>query len=63
MVSQPINRKKAFNMLFFLEFWERFGYYGLQAVLASFFVRSLGMADAVQCHGLRLCLDRRLPRR
>ena len=45
-VAQKINRKKAFNMLFFLEFWERFGYYGLQAVLASFFVRSLGMDDA-----------------
>ena len=41
--SQPVNRKKAFNMLFFLEFWERFGFYGLQAVLAGFFVRSLGM--------------------
>ena len=44
--SHPVNRKKAFNMLFFLEFWERFGYYGLQAVLASFFVKSLGMEDA-----------------
>ena len=46
MVPHTINRKKAFNMLFFLEFWERFGYYGLQAVLASFFVKSLGMEDA-----------------
>jgi POT family proton-dependent oligopeptide transporter len=36
----------AFNMIFFLELWERFGYYGLQAVLASFFVKSLGMSDA-----------------
>ena len=44
--SHPVNRKKAFNMLFFLECWERFGYYGLQAVLASFFVKSLGMEDA-----------------
>ncbi len=44
--TQPVNRKKAFNMLFFLEFWERFGYYGLQAVLAAFFVRQLGMEDA-----------------
>ena len=39
-------RRRAFNMLFFLEFWERFGYYGLQAVLAAFFVRHLGMGDA-----------------
>lgn len=44
--SHSVNRKKAFNMLFFLEFWERFGYYGLQAVLAGFFVKSLGMEDA-----------------
>lgn len=33
-------------MLFFLEFWERFGYYGLQAVLAAFFVRALDMDDS-----------------
>lgn len=37
---------RAFYMIFFLELWERFGYYGLQAVLASFFVKSLGMGDA-----------------
>ena len=33
-------------MLFFIEFWERFGYYGLQAVLAMFFVKALNMGDA-----------------
>ena len=44
--AQPINRKKAFNMLFFIEFWERFGFYGLQAVLAMFFVKALAMDDA-----------------
>ena len=44
--SQPVNRRKAFNMLFFIEFWERFGYYGLQAVLALFFVKALGMDDS-----------------
>ena len=33
-------------MLFFIEFWERFGFYGLQAVLAMFFVKALNMADA-----------------
>lgn len=43
---QTAKHPKAFNMIFFLEFWERFGYYGLQAVLASFFVRGLGMSDA-----------------
>ena len=44
--AQIVNRKQAFNVLFFVEFWERFGYYGLQAVLAGFFVKSLGMEDA-----------------
>ena len=44
--AHAANRKKAFNMLFFLEFWERFGYYGLQAVLAMFFVKALDMDDA-----------------
>ena len=44
--THHINRGKAFNMLFFIEFWERFGYYGLQAVLAMFFVRHLGMDDS-----------------
>lgn len=45
-MTNGINRKKAFNVLFFVEFWERFGYYGLQAVLAGFFVSALGMEDA-----------------
>lgn len=45
-MTNGIKRKKAFNVLFFIEFWERFGYYGLQAVLAAFFVAALGMEDA-----------------
>jgi len=40
-----LKQPRAFYMIFFLEMWERFGYYGLQAVLASFFVKSLGMGD------------------
>ena len=66
--SHPVNRKKAFNMLFFLEFWERFGYYGLQAVLASFFVKSLGMEwpqmsdlKGWQCEGAALYGVRAIP--
>jgi len=37
---------RAFYVIFSLELWERFGFYGLQAVLASYFVKSLGMGDA-----------------
>ncbi|SDE46143.1 oligopeptide:H+ symporter [Sporomusa acidovorans] len=42
LFSQP----RAFSIIFFLEIWERWGYYGLQSVLAVFFVKSLGMSDA-----------------
>ena len=33
-------------MLWTLELWERFGYYGLQAILAIYFARKLGFSDA-----------------
>ncbi len=44
--SNSLKQPRPFYMIFFLEMWERFGYYGLQVVLASFFVKSLGMSDA-----------------
>ncbi|WP_282435589.1 oligopeptide:H+ symporter [Piscirickettsia salmonis] len=36
---------KPFYMIFFVEMWERFGFYGMQALLAVYFVKSLGMSD------------------
>ncbi len=36
------NQPKPFKMIFFIELWERFGYYGLQGILAVFFVQQLG---------------------
>lgn len=44
--ASSLKQPRPFYMIFFLELWERFGYYGLQAVLATFFVKSLGMSDA-----------------
>lgn len=35
-----------FWVLWTLELWERFGYYGLQAILAVYFAKSLGYDDA-----------------
>ena len=32
-------------MIFFVELWERFGYYGVQGVLAVFFVKQLGFSQ------------------
>jgi len=42
MLKQP----KPFYMIFFIEAWERFGFYGMQAILVLYLVRHFGMSDA-----------------
>ncbi|MBS0876086.1 MULTISPECIES: dipeptide/tripeptide permease DtpA [unclassified Tatumella] len=37
---------KAFYLIFTIELWERFGYYGLQAIMAVYLVKQLGMSEA-----------------
>jgi len=37
---------KAFYLIFTVELWERFGYYGLQAIMAVYLVKQLGMSEA-----------------
>lgn len=47
-MSQSFNilkQPKPFYLIFFIELWERFGYYGLQALLSIYLVRQLGMED------------------
>ncbi|MCW8328728.1 oligopeptide:H+ symporter [Photobacterium sp. SDRW27] len=39
------NQPKPFKMIFFIELWERFGYYGLQGILAVYFVEQLGFSQ------------------
>ncbi len=39
--------KKAFYIIFSIEMWERFGFYGMQALLVVFMVKYLKMSDAV----------------
>ncbi|WP_297487773.1 oligopeptide:H+ symporter [uncultured Cetobacterium sp.] len=41
MFTQP----KPFYLIFFIEFWERFGFYATQGILAKFFVVSLGFSQ------------------
>ena len=41
LLQQP----KPFFMIFFVELWERFGYYGVQGILAVFFVKELGFSQ------------------
>ncbi|MFK0570778.1 oligopeptide:H+ symporter [Endozoicomonas sp.] len=48
-MSQSFNilkQPKPFYLIFFIEMWERFGYYGLQALLSVYLVRQLGMEDS-----------------
>ncbi|ENY7042106.1 dipeptide/tripeptide permease, partial [Salmonella enterica subsp. enterica serovar Bredeney] len=35
---------KAFYLIFSIELWERFGYYGLQGIMAVYLVKQLGMS-------------------
>ncbi|PKH26559.1 dipeptide/tripeptide permease DtpA [Enterobacterales bacterium CwR94] len=37
---------KAFYLIFSIELWERFGFYGLQAIMAVYLVKQLGMSEA-----------------
>lgn len=37
---------KSFYLIFSIEFWERFGFYGLQAIMAVYLVKQLGMSEA-----------------
>lgn len=36
---------KAFYLIFSIELWERFGYYGLQGIMAVYLVKMLGMSE------------------
>lgn len=50
MVNEQLNVKrkgypKSFWVIWAVEFWERFGYYGTQAILALYFVQHLGYSQ------------------
>jgi len=37
---------RSFYLIFSIELWERFGYYGLQTIMAVYLVKMLGMSEA-----------------
>ncbi|MCU6405839.1 dipeptide/tripeptide permease, partial [Enterobacter quasiroggenkampii] len=39
------NHSKTFFMMFIVVLWERFGYYGVQGILAVYFVQKLGFSQ------------------
>lgn len=44
-VSQISSQNKSFSTVFLIELWERFGYYGMQALIVYFMIQQLGFAD------------------
>ncbi|QEL56453.1 dipeptide/tripeptide permease DtpA [Chromobacterium paludis] len=42
----PLRQPKPFYLIFTIEFWERFGFYGLQGILAVYLVKALGLREA-----------------
>ena len=44
-IADPKQRKIAFTTLFLVEMWERFGYYGMTAVVLLYMVQRLGYTD------------------
>jgi POT family proton-dependent oligopeptide transporter len=43
--TQTASRTKGFTTLFLVEMWERFGYYGMVAIIVLFMVQRLGYSD------------------
>ncbi|PIP79031.1 MAG: MFS transporter [Gammaproteobacteria bacterium CG22_combo_CG10-13_8_21_14_all_40_8] len=43
--SHPITQKQSFTTVAMIELWERFGYYGMQALIVYFMVQRLGFDD------------------
>lgn len=37
---------RSFYLIFSIELWERFGYYGLQGIMAVYLVKMLGMSES-----------------
>ncbi|WP_459624367.1 peptide MFS transporter [Burkholderia sp. 3C] len=45
-VSTPVSKTRSFATVFLIEMWERFGYYGMVALMVLFMVEKLGFDDS-----------------
>jgi POT family proton-dependent oligopeptide transporter len=41
----PVSQAKSFSTIFLIELWERFGFYGMQALIVFYMVQRLGFDD------------------
>ncbi|MGH8040674.1 MAG: peptide MFS transporter [Rudaea sp.] len=46
MPSTTASQNKAFSTIFLIELWERFGFYGMQALIVYYMVQRLGFDDS-----------------
>ncbi len=42
---QPISQTRSFTTIFLIEMWERFGFYGMQALMVTYMIKKLGFDD------------------
>jgi POT family proton-dependent oligopeptide transporter len=42
---RPVSQTRSFSTVFLIEMWERFGYYGMQALIVYYMVQRLGFPD------------------
>lgn len=47
---EALKQPKPFYLIFFIELWERFGYYGMQALIVLYFVKELDFSDSQADH-------------
>jgi POT family proton-dependent oligopeptide transporter len=43
--TSPVSQRRAFSTIFLIEMWERFGFYGMQALLVTYMIKKLGFVD------------------
>jgi len=41
----PVSQTRSFSAVFLIEMWERFGFYGMQALLVTYMIKKLGFVD------------------
>ncbi|MPW17622.1 MFS transporter [Paraburkholderia sp. CNPSo 3157] len=45
-MNSPVSQTRSFSTVFLIEMWERFGYYGMAALLVLFMIDKLGFDDS-----------------
>jgi len=43
--NPPVSQTRSFSTIFLIELWERFGYYGMAALLVLFMIQKIGFDD------------------